>query len=200
MRYVKHAIEAIEQETRYALQTFERETKKLLRRYIKVILIILASLGILFFFKKVLIMAVFLAINAVVALIWMYFHNRIIAIEFITLTSLICLYAFGVKAGVFFMLLSILLHNFITTNMSMNNLLNIFLSPFILWLLSFFSGMGIVAMALWHVVIVNVLFFILVLLLHTGRMHKRIIYLVTHIAWTWFLFRNFAEPVLGLFV
>lgn len=183
-----------------SLTHFGTAVKEFFKQYVKVIILILLGLGVLLFFQKFLIMAVFLGINALIALVWMYFHNRVIAIELITLTSFLCFYAFGVKAGIFFMFLSLLVHNFITTNMSINNALNIVLSPLLLWGLSLVKGLGIVWLGIAHVVIINLIFFLLVLLFQTGQMHKRIIYLITHIAWTWFLFTNFAEPLLKLFL
>ncbi len=174
--------------------------KEFFKQYVKVIILILLGLGVLLFFQKFLVMGVFLAVNALIALIWMYFHNRVVAIELITLTSFLCFYAFGTRAGVFFMFLSLLVHNFITTNMSINNALNIVLSPLLLWALVLVKGLGIVWLGVAHVIIINLIFLLLVLLFQTGQMHKRIIYLITHIAWTWFLFTNFAEPLLKLFL
>ena len=174
--------------------------KEFFKQYVKVIILVLLGLGVLLFFQKFLVMAVFLAVNALIALVWMYFHNRVIAIELITLTSFLCLYAFGIKAGVFFMFLSLLVHNFITTNMSINNALNIVLSPLLLGGLSLVKGLGIVWLGMAHVLIINILFFLLVVLFQTGQLHKRIIYSVTNIVWTWFLFTNFAEPLLKLFM
>ncbi|MDO8643103.1 MAG: hypothetical protein Q7R76_06015 [Candidatus Woesearchaeota archaeon] len=174
--------------------------KDFFKQYIKWIILVLLGIGVLLFFKKIMVMAVFLALNAFIALVWMYFQNRVVAIELITLTSFLCFYAFGTKAGVFFMFLTLLVHNFITTNMSINNALNIVLSPALLWALSLVKSLGIVWLGIAHVVIINALFFLLVLFFQTGQMHKRIIYLVTHLAWNIFLFMNFAEVLLKLFI
>ena len=174
--------------------------KDFFKQYIKWIILVLLGIGVLLFFKKILVMAVFLALNAFIALVWMYFQNRVVAIELITLTSILCLYIFGVKEGMFMVFLSVLIHNFITSTLTFNSIAAVIMTPLIMLAMSPFQGIGIALFGIIYAVIINCVLLLMVLFLHTGHLYKRIIFMVTHLVWVWFLFSNFSESLLKLFL
>lgn len=182
------------------LVNFNSWIKDFLKKNFKIIILVLAALIVLLFFRKMLIVTVFLAVNSVIALIWMFFRNRTIAIELVTFTSLLCFYAYGLKAGLFMIFVLVLIHNLITANMSINNFLAIFISPLLILAMSPFKGVGIVNFGIIYSIIFNFIFWILVLFLHTGSIYRRTVFTITNLIWTIFVFSNFAEPLLRLLV
>ena len=169
--------------------------KQLLAKHWRILAALFIILGMLLFFKKALVLLVFIGLNTLVALVWMLFQNRSIGLECVLFTSVVTMFAYGVKPAIFLLTVSLLIHNYITMSMTLNSLLNIPIGIVCLLIGIFFTGFGIVKVGIGLTILFNLIFTLLVLFLKTGSLARRLVYFATNLAFNWFLF-----SVLGPFL
>jgi len=185
---IKHQLHARKEQIKHTFKQF-------LAGHWRIVIALVIIIGMLLFFKKALVLLVFIGLNALVALIWMLFQNRSIGLEFVLFTSVVTMFAYGVKPAIFLLTVSLLIHNYITMSMTLNSLLNIPIGIVCLLIGIFFIGFGIVKVGIGLTILFNLIFTLLVLFLKTGSLARRLVYFATNLAFNWFLF-----SVLGPFL
>src|SRR3989344_6291406 len=95
------------------------------KKYLKPLLFLLIVFGLLVFFTKAVVILLFLGLNVLTALAWYYWQNRSIGIEFVFLTAVVSLFAFGFKPALFVLVTSLILHMVLTTHITLNSVLTV---------------------------------------------------------------------------
>lgn len=163
------------------------------------VLVILAIIVLFVLAKHTMLLALFIAINALVSGIIRLLGMRSLGLETITLTSIVALYAIGFLPAMLLILISIGIHIIATQGFSINSFLMLPVGAFLIALANLLQPLGIVSVGITVTVVQELFFTFLVVFFKTGRLHKRLFFFATHVLFNVILFTTFARPLLVLF-
>ncbi len=185
---------------RHRGEEYKQTLKNFLLHLPKVKVLVILALIILFLLAKhTMILALFIAANALVSCIIRLLGMRSLGLETITLTSIVTLYALGLWPAMLLMLIGIGLHIIVAQGFSINNFLMLPVGALLIVLAGVLQPLGIVSVGILVTVVQELLFTCLVVFLKTGRLHKRLFFFATHVLFNVVLFTVFANPLLALF-
>lgn len=150
------------------------------------------------FFQKLFLFLLGLILVALFSLIPLALGTHLVAIEFVSLPSLVFFYIYGWTEAAVFMIIGLAVYTYITQSPSLIRFIGMIVFPLMLVPFIPFKSLGIVTVGLLWAVCVHVFLWILTLAFGITSFRKRLIWSVTHMVWFWFLMTNFGEVALRI--